>query len=749
MATNPNDMNPDAFIEYLAKHGVTDVKQRGDEVSFACPFNGCDDDHRNNEEYHCSFNCKKCAYFCLKCGEKGNFITLLKHFGDYEQYDAAQKTKQASARNSDNRRRPKLSTLIQKALSNQTFNEKARHYFNNRGINDESMRKYSLGYWDYDGMHGYMIPVTNKDGDFAYIKLRRTLEDEQGNVVAKSLSKSGSTVPKYLVYPAGSQVVLVGEDELQRSTSMDVLICEGELDRIIAIQEGVRMPVVASGGGVQTFKDDWLDQLKNMRNIYLCMDSDEAGNTGCEKLAKRLVEHIPSASIYKITLPFEDNSHGDLTDYFVKKCGTADELFDKYADYYCGAKPIDVSKFDELSITDIANILDLTIKYDYSNKVITFLAMLLAYTDSDQLNIMFNASSSTGKSFICHEVSQYFPQQDVNVYGKTTPTAFYYSRKLRRKNPETNEPYIDLERRIMIFVEQPDTKLQENLRAILSHEKKTVPFAITNREKGGRNASDEGYILGYPSTFFCSANTNIDEQEQTRCLILSPDSTREKVMAGIDAYIDKSCHRNAFEAKVASDEDRKLLMERIRYIKSLHVDSIDINDSDYLKKRFLEKLVGNVPPKAMREIGKVTSLAKAVALINAPHRMVNGKITVSRDDIDQAVDLWGSICESMVYGVPPQVFDFYKKVVIPAWLRKNKGICPAKGVSNIELRAEHFRQMGCFPDTESIRRKWVPMLRDAGFIRCEKLRKEQGGDDGRELLVTPLDLLGKDLDEYQ
>ena len=62
MAANPSNMQAEDFISYLAKHGISDYKQRGKEVSFPCPFHGCDDDHRSNEEFHCGFNLDTCTY---------------------------------------------------------------------------------------------------------------------------------------------------------------------------------------------------------------------------------------------------------------------------------------------------------------------------------------------------------------------------------------------------------------------------------------------------------------------------------------------------------------------------------------------------------------------------------------------------------------------------------------------------------------------------------------------------------------
>ena len=741
MASNPTNMSEGDFISYLAKHGISETRydSRKNEVSFPCPFSGCDDDHRGGEEFHCNFNCENCTYHCFKCGEDGNYITLRKHFGDYEEYDTRQKAKWSTIKT---RPKPSLESEVQKIFKNTHESEIVRNYFNNRGINNESISKFMLGIGKLGGYKGFIIPIFDRNGKMAYVKIRRTPEDDGSEQVAKALGEK-NPIPKYRVYPAGAKILLVGEDQLAKTSSTDVLICEGELDRIIATQEGVKIPVVTGGGGAQTFKDEWIDSLKNMRNIYICMDRDETGESGANKLADRIAVRIPTASIYKILLPFKKGTHADLTDYFTKRIGTADELLSKYAEFCCGAKPIDVAQFKEMTVEDIAGVLDSTIKYDYLSKTVTFLAMILAYTESDQLNIMFNADSSTGKTYICTEVGKLFPPQDVKIFGKTTPTAFYYSKSLGRTDEKTGQPYVDLERLILIFTEQPDTKLQENLRSVLSHDTKRTPFALTNKSKNGRNAADEGYILGFPSAFFCSANMKIDEQEQTRCLILSPESTREKLMASIDASIAKNSDKDAYNAELEGDQARRQLMERILYIKCLNAGNIDIDDSEYLKKTFMKDRKA-ILPKTQREISHFISLVKAMALINAPFRMVDGKIVATNKDVDEAAKLWKPLSICMSYGVSPHLFNFYKTVVLPVYYDKADKYESdrIKGVTIKEIIDEVFRQTGSLPNPDNLRKQYIPALEAAALIACEKDEY-----DKRQKLIVPLVLFDRDLEE--
>lgn len=720
MASNPDSIDMDELREYLESHDITEFKERGDELSFPCPFSGCDDDHRGGEEYHCSFNCAKCQYQCFKCGATGNYITLLQFFGDYDEWNAEHRAKYGSPQK---KRKESLESIASNC--NKKMHELCRKYYNQRGLTDETIDKFMLGHGDVGVyMQRFTIPVFNRDGKIAYIKLRKQDNDT-------------SDGPKYIIYPSKTKLVLVGEDQLADSTAGDVLICEGELDRIIAIQEGVKMPVITAGGA-QVFKDEWITLLKNMRNIYICMDEDEVGEKATSSLAQRLEEAIPKASIFKISLPFDSGTKADLTDYFVQKRGTADELFTKYAQYFAGIKPIDESQFREMSVDDIASVLDLTIKHDYANKVITFLAMLLAYTEDSQLNVMFNAGSSTGKTYICTEISKLFPEQDVKVYGKTSPTAFYYNENLMKKDKETEQSYIDLERRILIFTEQPNTQLLENLRAFLSHDSKRTPFAITNRGKNGKNTATEGYILGFASTFFCTANMRVDEQEQTRSLILSPESTQDKITDAIDISITRGSNKSAYDARLKSNEARKQLMDRIEFIKRLNVGLIDIQDSEYLKARFMEKRRA-MQPKTQREIAHFMSLVKGMALINAPFRSVGGKIIATNRDIDEAMKLWNVINESMFFGVSPQVLDIYKTQILPAYYAVNNGRVKDKGITYDEFTKEYYKNTGSYPNVDMFRKMYIPALQCAALISYEK-----DEDDKRQKLITPLVFFSRD-----
>jgi len=169
-------------------------------------------------------------------------------------------------------------------------------------------------------------------------------------------------------------------------------------------------------------------------------------------------------------------------------------------------KFIDVSSFKPITCDDLIKILGLTIKRDETNKVITFLAQLSAYTENSQINISFNAPSSTGKSFIPLEIVSLFPEEDVIKLGNCSPTAFYHEQGEYDK--ATNTIKVDLSRKILIFLDQPSTQLLERLRSLLSHDEKVIMAKITDKNQKGGNRTKTVAIKGFPVVIFLYSRTS-------------------------------------------------------------------------------------------------------------------------------------------------------------------------------------------------------------------------------------------------
>src|SRR3989344_3711775 len=233
--------------------------------------------------------------------------------------------------------------------------------------------------------------------------------------------------------------------------------------------------------------------------------------------------------------------------------------------------------FEPINSEQILEVLEATIKEDKINKILTFYGEISAYTEEEQLNISNQAPSSTGKSYIPMEIADLFPQQDVFMIGYCSPTAFFHDKGFYDK--ETNTIHIDLERKILVFLDQPHTLLLQHLRPLLSHDKKEIQLKITDKSQKAGLRTKNVIVRGYPAVIFCSAGLKLDEQEATRFLMLSPETTKSKIKSGILEKIKKSSNKTKYLNELNKDPKRKQLKERIEKIKEANVSEILIPEN--------------------------------------------------------------------------------------------------------------------------------------------------------------------------
>ena len=139
------------------------------------------------------------------------------------------------------------------------------------------------------------IPIRNRDGAVAFLKLRKDPEDR-------------SDCPKMLTTP-GSHAELYGWERVLAKPE-NIIICEGEFDRLVLESRG--FAAVTSTGGAGTFLSEWAEAFREIPNVYVCFDRDQAGQRGAEHVA-RLIPHTRF-----VVLPDEVGTGGDVTDFFVR-----------------------------------------------------------------------------------------------------------------------------------------------------------------------------------------------------------------------------------------------------------------------------------------------------------------------------------------------------------------------------------------------------------------------------------------------
>lgn len=418
--------------------------------------------------------------------------------------------------------------------------------------------------------------------------------------------------------------------------------------------------------------------------------------------------------------------------------GCEDPIIKQFCDKDCPVfkkahpekKNIDISKFKPLSVEELNEILGISIKMDKANKTATFLCLLSAYTEDSQFGIMYNAPSSTGKSYIPMEIAKLFPKEDRMEVSYCTPTAFYHDHG--EYNQELGGYFMDLERKQLIFLDQPHTDVVQRLRSFFSHDAKMISAKIADKgEKHGLKTKNI-YIKGFSSVVFCTANTRINEQEATRFMLLSPETSQEKIKEALNEKAKKLCNGTMYKLNLESNVDRKLLRERIIAIKQEEINHIILPCSPEDLCRTFMKNRERHKPRYSRDIDRFSGLIKSLALLNLWFRKREGKdVIASEQDVQDALVIWDTISESQEYNLPPFIFNFFKEVILPLWHKKSKELGGSEtGLSKKEIIQEHYRVYHRHLPDWQLRTEMLPMLSTSGLIY-----EEQDTSDKRKTMV--------------
>src|SRR6266851_4951864 len=131
-----------------------------------------------------------------------------------------------------------------------------RQYIYRRGIPDLLIDFHLLG-WNGSRI---TIPIFNRQGELAFFKLARDPEDRLPG-------------PKMMT-THGAYAELYGWGEALKKPPQ-IIICEGEFDRLVLEAKG--FTAVTSTGGAGVFRSEWADELASIPELYICFDNDEAG----------------------------------------------------------------------------------------------------------------------------------------------------------------------------------------------------------------------------------------------------------------------------------------------------------------------------------------------------------------------------------------------------------------------------------------------------------------------------------------
>ncbi len=604
---------------------------------------------------------------------------------------------------------------------------KFQDYLIEHTISAESIMKFGLTGNDIR----LNIPIKDANGKLAFMKSREF------------------TGKKKFHIPGGTKTILFNSSILKNNPEY-VIVAAGEPDAIRLDQEGLL--AVSSTAGEGTWKSEWTKHVKGVPEIILGLDNDEKGI----EATKKLFLEFPKAKAIEFPIGIKDvceffktHTKADFLE-LVKGALTEEEFLAKhpekdknqaqnnsesewgpnthtekiYSEYEWGS-----ISYSEWGIPEILEVLGKTIKKDDSNKVLVFLCQLLAYTHDSQINLSFNSPSSAGKSYLALEIAEFFPKEDVMELGYASPTSFFHTSS--EFDEDKNAFIVDLERKIVIFLDMPHAQLLEHLRPVLSHDRKEVLIKVTDKNRRGGIKTKDIILRGYPAVLFCTASFKLDEQELTRFILLSPETTQAKLKHAVDEKVKKETSSSQYMRELAEDPKRKELKERVAEIKKVNAQEIRLGTSEKLLQLFYKRNT-ILKPRSSRDIQKISSLIKGFALLNCWNReRTDGVIVTNENDLNNAFKVWDEISLAQELGVAPYILSLYKEIIVPAFEEKNK-----MGVSRLEITKKHHQVYGRHLPDWQLRQEIIPMLETSGLVA-----QEPDPMDKRRILVWPQVLL--------
>jgi hypothetical protein len=259
-------------LDYIREKGLQHRVREKEVTLLECPFCG-------DSKSHFYIEPNDGQFFCHKCQERGNLISLKKHMGDYHA-NPEEKRRESISKNSPNAIKQafpvKAGTKIldeKMALEPHAVllgdTEAMRYLTEERRLALETIKKFNLGLKvEANGSRWLTIPHYQKG------KLL--------NVKSRSLPPMEKEFRRVKDCPS----ILFNGDCTEGAE--EVYICEGEIDTLTLLQEYTSKNVVGVTAGAGSFDPAWIDQLEKVKRIYLCYDPDDVGQWGARETARRL-----------------------------------------------------------------------------------------------------------------------------------------------------------------------------------------------------------------------------------------------------------------------------------------------------------------------------------------------------------------------------------------------------------------------------------------------------------------------------
>ncbi len=329
--------------EVISRNNIVDVigqhvqlKRSGSNYVGLCPFH-------NEKTGSFSVSAQKQMYYCFGCHAGGNVITFLMQYYNYTFKEALThlaeragvplpEVEETAAQKAADDKRTVLLEIEKKAASfyfyqlRKDVGKKGYGYLKSRGLTDETIRRFGLGYADQYGnslyrylkKEGYSDDLLQESGLFLFDEKKGASDkfwnrvmypimDARGRVIGFGGRVMGDGKPKYLNSPESflfnKRKHLYALNYARTTRQNYMILCEGYMDVITMHQAGFTNAVASLGTALTEEQASLLRRFT--KEVLLLYDSDQAGTMAALRAAPILRAAGISSRVVRLD-PYKD-----------------------------------------------------------------------------------------------------------------------------------------------------------------------------------------------------------------------------------------------------------------------------------------------------------------------------------------------------------------------------------------------------------------------------------------------------------
>lgn len=336
-----------------------------------------------------------------------------------------------------------------------------------------------------------------------------------------------------------------------------------------------------------------------------------------------------------------------------------------------------------------------------------FLVGVSAYTDNSQA-LSLQQIHSSGRTTIMTRMLSYFDDNDVWILGKLSPTSLIHERG--EWDEEKQAFIINLDCKILGFVENPTLEVLQMLRPLLSHDKRELVYKITQHIKTGRLRTITSILKGWPAFIFAGARMPATEEYKSRWLTASPEVSPDK----IKKVLEKQAEMFQEPERFHPDEETETIKAAVRILREKYPIRVKVAFANLVAKHFRSR-----HPEDMRWFKRFLGLIQASAALHCFQREkdADGYVLASTEDLKIAYEVFKTIETSTALGLGRHLISF--------WLALKDRSEKLKDLDFNDAQAAFYQAFQKTISKKRLKEDWLDPLEAAGLIDLEEAAEDK------------------------